>query len=375
MKPLEPMRKKLIGALGSDAQHGPRARRRSRRSCSRRRDVPHRRASAEDRGRRHQRSASPSIRSPRRRSASRRASRRSSSAAKADGRSGNCDSGYSCAYSQQHLLALGHHAESARDQSARRLRAPVRQRRSVGDSGLRGRKPRTLQQEHPRFRPRRHRSSLKQSLGSTDRRKLDEYLTAVREIETRIANAEKLSQKRRTCRNSRPASKSPTGVPVDFAEHARLMFDLMALALQTDLTRIMTFMMAREGSNRHLSRDRRLRRPPRPDASPGQTPIGSKRSRQINRYHVEQFAYFLQKLDSIQDGDGTLLDHSMIVYGSSISRRQSPHAPRSAHRRRRRRQSPDPHRRTPSDLSQGNATHQSLPHAARDDERPGAILG
>jgi len=154
---------------------------------------------------------------------------------------------------------------------------------------------------------------LQGNLGPTDRRKLDEYLYGIREIEKQIEAAERNSKDR-----PMPTMEAPSGVPVEFADHARLMFDLQAIAFQTDLTRIATFMMAREGSNRTY------REIGIPEAHHGLSHHRNnaewiEKLSKINRFHMEQFAYFIGKLKSIPDGDGTLLDHTMVVYGSGIS--------------------------------------------------------
>jgi hypothetical protein len=153
---------------------------------------------------------------------------------------------------------------------------------------------------------------LEGKLGPTDRRKMDEYLTAVREIETRIQKAEQQKT------DFAPPMGRPDGIPIDFADHSRIMFDLLAIAFQADLTRIATFMLGREGSTRAY---REI------GISDAHHPLTHHRNNQemidkverINRYHMDQFGYFLAKLDSIKEGDGSLLDHCMIVYGSGLS--------------------------------------------------------
>src|SRR5205823_4933213 len=146
-------------------------------------------------------------------------------------------------------------------------------------------------------------------------RKLDEYLTAIRQVERQVQMAE---QQARTNTAAIPTMARPDGIPVEFADHAQLMFDLMALALQTDITRISTFMLAREGSNRPY------REIGVPEGHHGLShhrddPVLMDKIARINHYHMEQFAYFLRKLKATPDGDGSLLDHTMIVYGSGIS--------------------------------------------------------
>jgi len=153
---------------------------------------------------------------------------------------------------------------------------------------------------------------LAAQLGSSDRGKMDEYLTSVREIERRIQVAETDGAQ------PDPSIDKPTGVPADFPGYARLMFDLMAAAFQTGATRVSTFMLGREGSTRTY---REI------GISDAHHPITHHRGNaeliekvaRINVYHMEQFAYFLAKLKSTTDGDGTLLDHSMIVYGGGLS--------------------------------------------------------
>ena len=153
-------------------------------------------------------------------------------------------------------------------------------------------------------------TSLKSNLGYTDRRKLDEYLTAVRELEQRIEQAERFAA-------TLPDYAKPTGMPKDYEKHIRLMYDLLALAFQTDTTRVSTFIMAHDGSNRPY---------PFIGVTEGHHDLshhGNEEAKKakiakINRFHVTQFAYFLQRLKSIKEGDGTLLDNCMIVYGGAI---------------------------------------------------------
>ncbi|MFN7998532.1 MAG: DUF1552 domain-containing protein [Bryobacteraceae bacterium] len=222
---------------------------------------------------------------------------------------GNCDSGYSCAYSN----SISWRTPSMPNPPEINPRLAF-ERLFGADAG-----------EDPAVRARRRRYNrsildfvgddarrLEGTLGTTDRRKMDEYLTGVREIERRIEMAEGKS------REVVPAMMEPDGIPVDFAEHSRLMFDLLAIAFQTDLTRVATFMLAREGSTRAY-REIGISDAHHPLTHHRGNPEMIQKVSQINRYHVEQFAYFLGKLKSIQEGGETLLDHSMIVYGSGIS--------------------------------------------------------
>jgi hypothetical protein len=151
---------------------------------------------------------------------------------------------------------------------------------------------------------------LRGQLGIRDKLKLDEYLTSVREIERRISRAEEQVEP--------PANFArPAGIPSDYGEHIRLMYDLMALAFAADLTRVATFVLADEGSNRSY---KFLDVPEGHHelSHHGGDPDKHAKIRKINRFHVEQLAYFLGKLKSTQEGDQSLLDNSMIVYGSGI---------------------------------------------------------
>ena len=154
-------------------------------------------------------------------------------------------------------------------------------------------------------------SRLEGGLGQRDRAKLDEYLQSVREIERRLQNAE-------TQGRELPVVASPAGIPVSYDEHARLMFDMQTLAFQTDTTRVITFQVGREQSGATY---------PQIGVSDSHHPIshhgGDKNKiaslQKINTYHATLFGYFLEKLRSTPDGDGTLLDHAVILYGSAIS--------------------------------------------------------
>jgi hypothetical protein len=158
-------------------------------------------------------------------------------------------------------------------------------------------------------------SQLRGRLGTTDRRKLDEYLTAVRELEQRVTKAGSGSESEVDLPKG---FRKPTGIPQDNKEHIRLMCDLMVLAFQGDVTRISTFMFANEGSNKSYSF---IGVPEgHHDLSHhGGDPKKHEKIKTINKFHVEQFAYLLGKLKTIREGEGTLLDNLMLVYGSGIS--------------------------------------------------------
>jgi hypothetical protein len=219
---------------------------------------------------------------------------------------GNCDSGYSCVYSStmswrsatqplpketdpklvfERLFSGGDKAE----QAARDAR-----RKSVLDFVL----------DDAR--------SLESTLGANDRRKLDEYLTSVRDIESRIDRADKLPPIKV------PDYPAPTGKPSDKVEHIRLMCDLVALAFEADVTRVVTFVLANEGSNASY---------PMVGVTDGHHSLShhgndSNKKQQIakiNTFHTTQLAYLLDKLKGIREGEGTLLDHAMVAYGSGNS--------------------------------------------------------
>ena len=225
-------------------------------------------------------------------------------------RSGGCDSGYSCAYQYN----LSWKTESTPMSPEANPRAVFE--RLFGDE---------LSKEQSEGRERRLRhqkslldfvledaNSLRRNLGRTDQSKLDEYLTGVRELEQRIEKEEKFAA-------VKPDYPKPDGTPGNFKEHLRMQFDLMALAFQADVTRVSTFLLAYDGSNRSF-RDIGV--------SEGHHGLSHHRDdknkvaklAKIDRFYADQFGYFLRKLKSIPEVDGsTLLDHCMITYGSGIS--------------------------------------------------------
>jgi hypothetical protein len=154
---------------------------------------------------------------------------------------------------------------------------------------------------------------LEGRLGPNDRNRISDYLDTVREIERRIQLSEK-----QNASSTLAVPASPTGIPDDHQEHSKLMFDLMTLSFQANITRISTFMMAREVSYRTF---------PMLGISEGFHPASHHQNNpdrlenltKINTYHVSLMAYFLGKLKATPDGDGNLLDHSLILYGSGMS--------------------------------------------------------
>ena len=153
---------------------------------------------------------------------------------------------------------------------------------------------------------------LERVLGQGDRIKLDEYLESVRDIERRIEMAERQSAR------ELPVVDQPVGVPNDYQEHARLMMDLLALAYQTDLTRISTFMLAREVSG-HAYPEIGVSDSHHPLSHHQDEPAKLERLHKINEYHFRQFGYLVKKLSETPEGDGMMLDSSMFLYGTGIS--------------------------------------------------------
>lgn len=154
---------------------------------------------------------------------------------------------------------------------------------------------------------------LERGLGSSDRNRVAEYLETVREIERRIQLAEKQNSNSNL---SVPAS--PSGIPDDHQEHTKLMFDLMTVAFQADITRISTFMMAREVSYRTFPM-LGIAEAFHPASHHQNNAARLENLTKINTYHVSLVAHFLDRLKNTPDGDGTLLDHSLILYGSGMS--------------------------------------------------------
>ncbi|HEX5105365.1 MAG TPA: DUF1552 domain-containing protein [Pirellulaceae bacterium] len=220
---------------------------------------------------------------------------------------GGCDSGYSCAYSNNISWKNANTPMSkeinprlvfermfGNKQDAQTLARRTRVRQSVLD----------LVAEQA--------ADLKNRLGTTDQQKVDQYFTSVREIEQRISRAEQSGQV------ERPDFETPEGVPGDVVEHMRLMYDLMTLAFQTDATRIVTYMLANEGSNRSYKMV---------GVNDGHHEISHHRNekdkveklKKIDLFLATEFARFVRKLQSIPEGDGTLLDNCMIMYASGLS--------------------------------------------------------
>jgi hypothetical protein len=222
---------------------------------------------------------------------------------------GECDSGYACAY-QFHL---SWRSESVPNPAEVNPRQVFERLFGSGPAG---------EQVENRMRREQARKSildfalddaqrLRQNLGRTDQQKLDEYLGSVRELELRLENARHVA-------DNMPAANRPDGIPEHYEEHIRLMFDLLTLAFQTDSTRIATFSLAHDGSNRPY---------PFIGVAEGHHDLSHHEGKaekkekivRINRFHMTQFAYFLKRLQSIKEGEGSLLDNCMLVYGSGLA--------------------------------------------------------
>lgn len=225
---------------------------------------------------------------------------------------GSCDNGYSCAYSN----SISWRSETSPMPPEIRPRAVFERLFGSGDM-----------ERDPARRARlaKYEKSildgvagdaqrLQASLGGADKRKLDEYLFSIRDIEKRIANAERTNTRQKAPSMGAP----PASIPADFSEHSRIMFDLMTLAFQTDMTRVITVLLAIEQSPRSYAEIGI------PEAHHGLTHHQGDKQKiekvtQINCHHIKQFTYLLEKLKTTPDGDGTLLDHCMIAYGSGLS--------------------------------------------------------
>ncbi len=228
-----------------------------------------------------------------------------------DGRdfAGSCDEGFSCAYTNTISWAN----ETTPLPMENNPRAVFE--RLFGDSGSTDpevRKARLEKDASLLDSVTERARYLSRQLGSTDQAKLDQYLDAVRDVERRIQMAEAQSDR------ELPVIDQPAGIPSTFGEHSRLMFDLLALAYETDLTRVATFMMGREITGRTYA-EIGVPDAHHPISHHQRDPVKLEKLRQINRYHAQLFTEFVQRLSSTPDGDGTLLDNSMIIYGAGMA--------------------------------------------------------
>ena len=223
---------------------------------------------------------------------------------------GNCDSGYSCAYSN----SISWRTPTTPMPPEVNPRLAFERLFGSVDPSLRPEERARRMQQRKSILDLVHADTkrLVMTLGAADRRKVDEYLTAIGEIEKRIALSEKEAAP------TLPEFEKPAGVPVAFSDYMKLMYDLQVLAFQTDTTRISTLMVGREGSNR-VYPEIGVPESHHPITHHRNQPEWIEKVTKINAYHAEMFAYFLNKMKTTPDGDGSLLDHSMVVYGSGLS--------------------------------------------------------
>lgn len=218
---------------------------------------------------------------------------------------GNCDSGYSCAYSSNISW------KTPTTPMAKEINPRLVFERLFGGKGGKSQALRDFYRKSVLDFVAQDAARLRKQLGRTDRLKIEEYFSSVRELEQRILRAEA------DAKSQRPDFSVPEGAPGNYEQHVRLMYDLLVLAFQTDTTRIATFMLGNAGSNRSY---------PMVGVNDGHHSLSHHRNNQtkmdkiqkIDEFLVRQFAYFLGKLQAIKENGRTLLDNSMIVYGSGL---------------------------------------------------------
>jgi len=222
---------------------------------------------------------------------------------------GGCDSGYSCAYTN----TISWRTPTTPNPMEISPRAVFERLFGDGESTDSASRIKRMEQDRSILDyVRTDVARLTPGLGARDRSKLDEYLEGIRDIERRIQKAEQQSATMKL-----PAMERPVAIPETFEEHAKIMSDLMVIAYQTDMTRVVSFMLAREGSNRSY------REIGIPDGHHSVThhqndPDKIAKTQKIDEHHVKALAYLVKRLSETPDGDGTLLDHTLLLYGSSI---------------------------------------------------------
>jgi len=220
---------------------------------------------------------------------------------------GNCDNGYACVY--QNSLSWSSPTTALPTEADPR----VLFERLFGDGG-------TPEQRNAQLTANaslldavmEDMNKYQKELGSTDKLKVDEYLDTVREVERRIQMSQAQSEKAKL-----PDLERPTTVPEDWEEHVKLMMDLQVLALQADLTRVVTFQLAREASTRTYPQIGVVE-PHHPISHHGNDPVQLEKLAKINKYHVSLFAYMLERMSSTTDGNGSLLNGSTYLLGSGM---------------------------------------------------------
>ncbi len=220
---------------------------------------------------------------------------------------GNCDSGYSCVYSSTMSW------KSPTQPLPKEVNPRMVFDRLFGSAGTAERAHRYASRKSILDFIRDDTRALATKISASDKQKLGEYFTSIREVEQRMDRVMQMP-----AIHAPAGVTAPEGVPGDYAEHLRLMCDMLVLAFQSDVTRVCTFVLANEGSNKNYP-SLGVREGHHEISHHGKDAEKIRKIREINRFHVSQLAYLLQKLKSIPEGDGTLLDHCMIAYGSGNS--------------------------------------------------------
>jgi hypothetical protein len=222
---------------------------------------------------------------------------------------GNCDSGYTCAY-----MSMSWRSATTPVPSELNPRSVFERLFGDGEStDPAARKARLEEQKSVLDYVAGNLSRLRGSVGTGDRRKLDEYLEAVRDIERRIQRAEE-----QNVNMMLPHMERPSAIPDHYEEYSKLMIDLQVIAWQTDMTRVTSFMMGRDGSNRPY-REIGIADGHHSISHHQNDPERVEKLIKIDELHTAMFAYLLKRLQETRDGDGTLLDHSLVLFGSSLS--------------------------------------------------------
>ena len=278
---------------------------------------------------------------------------------------GSCDVGYSCAYSstiswltptlplmtENNPRVVFERLFGASDSTDPKVRAARLQ------SGP----------EHARFGDGSREAAAAAARGRRTTRRVNDYLTSLRDVERRIQKTEEQSAK------EVPDVARPAGIPDSFDEHAQLLYDLQLLAYQSDITRVITFMYGREQSPRPYPQIG-VPEPHHPLTHHQNDPEKMAKCAKIQQYHLKLFADYLEKLRNTPDGDGSLLDHVMILYGAGISNSdRHTHGPLPTLRRRRRRGHAQG--RAPSRLSGTHAADEPSAHDAESARRAGGEAG
>jgi Protein of unknown function (DUF1552) len=220
---------------------------------------------------------------------------------------GQCDNGYACVY--QNNLSWSSPTTPLPSEAHPRIVFE----RLFGEGGSAGDRRAALERRASLLDfVREDTTRLQNALGAEDRARVGQYLETIREVERRIQKAEAA-----TAADQLPDLDRPVGVPAAYADHAKLMFDLQVLALQGDVTRVITFQLARETSNRTYT-EIGVPDPHHPLTHHGNDPDKIARMAKINAFHVSLFAYYLEKLKTTPEADGSLLDNSLILYGSGM---------------------------------------------------------